>query len=112
MALPYFVPAKKLQISIDENLQQQLDAYQQKHPLNNNYYAKNIAPQDSIPKTKITTQLFEFDPNTLDENGFRKLGLNDKVIHTLINYRSKGGHFKNVEDIKKSTVYQMQMRKD
>ena len=101
VALPYLVPAKKLQISIDENLQQQLEDYQQKHPSNNNYYVKDVAPQDSTPTTKITTQLFAFDPNTLDENGFKKLGLSDKVIHTIINYRSKGGRFKNAEDIKK-----------
>ena len=32
---------------------------------------------------------------------FTKLGLSQKIIHTLINYRSKGGYFKTPEDIRK-----------
>ena len=32
LVLPLFVPAKKMQITIDENLQQQLDRYLQQHP--------------------------------------------------------------------------------
>ncbi|HVX27759.1 MAG TPA: helix-hairpin-helix domain-containing protein, partial [Parafilimonas sp.] len=49
----------------------------------------------------ISAKLFPFDPNTLDAQGFKQLGLSDKVIHTLINYRNKGGYFKTPQDIKK-----------
>lgn len=45
--------------------------------------------------------LFNFDPNTASEAELKKLGLNAKVVATLINYRSKGGHFYKPEDIKK-----------
>jgi competence protein ComEA len=45
--------------------------------------------------------LFYFDPNTLDEAGWKKLGLRDKTIHTIINYVSKGGRFRKPEDLSK-----------
>ena len=104
IVLPYFVPSKKLELSIDENLQAQLDNYQKQHP---DYKSKSTIKRDSFPtadtshQTKISTKLFQFDPNTINEDGFKQLGLNDKIIHTIINYRSKGGYFKNPEDIKK-----------
>ena len=46
-------------------------------------------------------QLFTFDPNTIDEAGFAQLGLREKTIHTIINYRNKGGHFYKPEDLRK-----------
>lgn len=45
--------------------------------------------------------LFHFDPNTLDATGFKQLGLPDKTIHTILNYRSKGGHFWKPDDLRK-----------
>ncbi len=45
--------------------------------------------------------LFYFDPNTMDENGWRKLGIRDKTIATIKNYLSKGGRFYKPEDIEK-----------
>jgi competence ComEA-like helix-hairpin-helix protein len=46
-------------------------------------------------------QLFYFNPNTLDEAGWQRLGLKDKTITTIKNYLSKGGKFYQPEDIKK-----------
>lgn len=46
-------------------------------------------------------ELFRFDPNTLPAEGWQKLGLNDKTIRILINYRNKGGRFYKPEDLKK-----------
>lgn len=46
-------------------------------------------------------ELFPFDPNTLSPEGWKKLGLNDKTIRILINYRNKGGRFYKPEDLKK-----------
>jgi competence protein ComEA len=45
--------------------------------------------------------LFYFDPNTIDETAWKKLGLKDKTIQTIKNYLSKGGHFYRSEDLKK-----------
>ncbi|MCU7550011.1 helix-hairpin-helix domain-containing protein [Chitinophagaceae bacterium LB-8] len=44
---------------------------------------------------------FQFDPNALDEQGWARLGLPTRTIHTIINYRSKGGWFYKKEDIQK-----------
>lgn len=46
-------------------------------------------------------ELFNFDPNTLGIEGFKKLGLRDKTIRTLINYRNKGGKFRKPDDLAK-----------
>ena len=101
IALPYFIPPRKLELNIDENLQQQLDRYQQKHPEHNSFNAYDSVPSsDTIHQIKKAI-LFQFDPNTLNEQEFRQLGLSDKIIRTIINYRSKGGYFKTPQDIKK-----------
>ncbi len=50
----------------------------------------------SIPHT-----LFSFDPNTISSEGWKKLGLPDRTIRTLLNYRSKGGRFRTPEDLRK-----------
>ncbi len=47
------------------------------------------------------TALFYFDPNKLSGEGWKKLGLRNKTILTIHNYISKGGRFKNKEDIQK-----------
>ncbi len=48
-----------------------------------------------------TINAFEFDPNTIDENGFAKLGLPQKLIKTILNYRGKGGKFYKPDDFRK-----------
>lgn len=44
---------------------------------------------------------FTFDPNILSKEGWQKLGLNERTIKTLINYRNKGGKFYKKEDLQK-----------
>jgi competence protein ComEA len=51
--------------------------------------------------SKSKGTLFYFDPNTLPAEGFKKLGLRDKTITTILNFRSKGGKFRQPSDIKK-----------
>ena len=65
---------------------------------------KNVAPDSAktFLKNEINeNDLFTFDPNTLNEAGWKRLGLNDRGIHTIINYRNKGGRFYKPEDIQK-----------
>lgn len=45
--------------------------------------------------------LFAFDPNTLDETGWARLGLREKTIKTILNYVSKGGRFRKPEDLER-----------
>ena len=46
-------------------------------------------------------ELFYFDPNTITEPEWKKLGLRDKTIKTIENYLSKGGHFYKPADLQK-----------
>ncbi|MBO9620287.1 MAG: helix-hairpin-helix domain-containing protein [Niabella sp.] len=46
-------------------------------------------------------RLFNFDPNTIDESGWKELGLRERTIRTILNYRSKGGHFRKPDDLQK-----------
>jgi competence ComEA-like helix-hairpin-helix protein len=45
--------------------------------------------------------LFPFDPNTLDEEGWKKLGIRPKTIGIIKNYLSKGGRFREPSDLAK-----------
>ncbi|MBK7588910.1 MAG: helix-hairpin-helix domain-containing protein [Bacteroidetes bacterium] len=67
-----------------------------------------IKLDETSEKHQISTPLtpFPFDPNSLDSLGFVKLGLRSKLIHTLLNYRNKGGRFYNKESVKR--IYGMQ----
>lgn len=45
--------------------------------------------------------LFRFDPNRLDKAGWIKLGLKEKQVQVILNYREKGGRFYKKEDLAK-----------
>ena len=57
--------------------------------------------ETSIKNDFSKGELFQFDPNALPPEGWRKLGLNEKTIATISNYRNKGGKFYKSEDLKK-----------
>lgn len=50
---------------------------------------------------KTKGEFFYFDPNSLSADGWEKLGLREKTIHTIQNYLSKGGKFRKPEDLQK-----------
>ena len=49
----------------------------------------------------FTGTMFYFDPNTLDAAGWQKLGIKDKTIASMQKYLSKGGRFKEPDDLRK-----------
>ncbi|NUO03527.1 MAG: helix-hairpin-helix domain-containing protein [Saprospiraceae bacterium] len=65
----------------------------------------NEYPQDqSFSTTKEKTppaESFNFDPNTADEVTLQKLGIPEKAIRVMMNYRAKGGRFRKKEDLAK-----------
>jgi competence protein ComEA len=100
--LPYFFTPHFKKPVVEEQLQKQLAALQNSKPDNSEVNEQATLTRDTtIEKQKPQPQLFYFDPNTLDEIGWKKLGVSDKTIHTIINYRNKGGHFYKPEDIRK-----------
>ncbi len=68
-------------------------------------YEQQQSPYDEVsdepPKTQRVVSLFPFDPNTLTAEGWRQLGIPDRTIRTIINYRTKGGRFRNTGDLQK-----------
>ena len=58
-------------------------------------------PGDKSYSKQHKGELFNFDPNTLDEAGWKQLGVRDKTINTIQNYITKGGKFYKPEDIRK-----------
>jgi competence protein ComEA len=97
---PFYYARKFNPPTIDSALQRQLDVVLQGNAVTDSgaAVANNEQPSSIIP---VNTTLFYFDPNTLDAEGFKKLGLRDKTVQTLLNYRSKGGHFGKADDIRK-----------
>lgn len=57
--------------------------------------------KNSAYRPPLKSELFYFDPNSLDEAGWSKLGLRDKTIATIKKYLQKGGKFYRPEDIRK-----------
>lgn len=102
--LPFFFTRDFKKPHADEQLQKQLMALQKNRSLpdSDGYDEETaFATDTTIENAKQNLQLFYFDPNTLDESGWKKLGLSNKTIQTIINYRNKGGRFKEAEDIRK-----------
>ena len=55
-------------------------------------------------KTKtIKINYFDFNPNTITKNEWKKLGFKDWQIKTIFNYKTKGGSWKTKSDVK--TIY-------
>ena len=49
----------------------------------------------------LHSELFYFDPNNLNLSEWRRLGLPDRLIQTILHYIEKGGRFRKAEDLKK-----------
>jgi len=70
----------------------------------NNNIARKESPAKPTPPPVVDP--FLFDPNTATFDDFVTLGLSERVAHTLINYREKGGKFFEKEDLQK--IYNLQ----
>jgi hypothetical protein len=55
----------------------------------------------SAEKIISSAELFFFDPNTISDMDFHRLGITDKQIRTIRNYQDKGGSFQSKTDFLK-----------
>lgn len=60
-----------------------------------------LATTPAATATNITLRPHPFDPNTLSEQGFLDLGLPEKLVHTILHYREKGGRFYRPESFQR-----------
>lgn len=56
---------------------------------------------NSYAKDEPMGELFNFDPNMASEAEWRRLGIREKTIKTIFNYRNKGGKFYKPEDLQR-----------
>ncbi len=107
VASRFFHPPKKplnKQLLIEELAQLKItvDSSSRQYPS----YTRNDDSYDyERPKRygnyEVKGVLFEFDPNTIDEEGWRKLGVSEKTAQTIQHFLAKGYTFKKPEDIGK-----------
>ena len=89
---------KRAEIKVQDSSE---DHYQKND--NENVYAYQYDKRKSNYNENeiIKGELFYFDPNTIIVSEWKRLGLKDKTIKTIENYRSKGGRFYKPEDLKR-----------
>jgi competence protein ComEA len=67
----------------------------------NDYDHSGSGELETDKNSTAPASMFYFDPNILSAAGWHKLGLSDRLTHTILNYIGKGGHFERPEDLKK-----------
>jgi len=90
---------------VDAQTQQQLTALSAKHHgtaiTDTDEEDTDSTSETSVAKTtKSTPELFYFDPNTLDDAGWNRLGFHDKTLEHIKEYKQKGA-FTKPEDLYK-----------
>src|SRR5699024_3376615 len=60
-----------------------------------------LAKQKAVDTEEASYELFYFNPNDLSLEGGRKLGVSDKIAHTIQHYLETGARFSDKEDLKK-----------
>jgi competence ComEA-like helix-hairpin-helix protein len=100
LAAPHLYTPKTLPPKIGKELEAYLD---NDSVSNTDFSSRNtwIIPAAVADTNPGPVHLFVFDPNTIPETGWKKLGLPDKLIRTISNYRNKGGQFRQATDIRK-----------
>jgi len=108
LMLPYLLPStspKTISISASEKatliqMNTEYIALQNEKKSNPYFYSNKIGKRQSLKPDS----LFKFDPNTIDVDGWQKLGLSEKQATVIENYKAKGGKFRKPEDIRKIFV--------
>jgi competence protein ComEA len=108
--LPYFFPSPKAEKNQKafEQFKNEIAALKTEQksdsPRYNNHaddYENNNFEPLKNNSTAAKIELFYFDPNSINATQWKKLGLRDKTISTILNYINKGGKFRSADDLKK-----------
>lgn len=106
---PFLVKEKQV-LTVDTVLQQQLDALavktnqsQTAGEINSDaeFYAPKESHFEKYRREKFSGTLFYFDPNKATAEEWKRLGVREKTIGTILNYRSKGGRFYKPDDLRR-----------
>jgi DNA uptake protein ComE-like DNA-binding protein len=104
--LPEFIPSPPVVMDKKRaaEIQEQIASLYKKDTGSHNqkFVKKNYTTNyDSTHHSNELGKLFTFDPNTLSEDGWKKLGISERTIRTIKKYISKGGRFRQPEDLGK-----------
>jgi competence protein ComEA len=106
-AIPIIYGAYKPVEKDDPNLLAEI----QKISIVDQAYANHIRDGIENSNAERVVKLFNFDPNTLDVDGWQTLGLSRKQSQSIINYTKKGGKFYKPEDLQKMYTISPEMYK-
>ncbi len=100
--LPVLFPKNEIRPEVDKVLQAQIDSIV-RYQHQGEKYSNNSYKNDDRNGQSATIKLepFRFDPNTLSEKGWLQMGLQERTVQILMNYRNKGGRFRKPEDLRK-----------
>ncbi len=90
-------------VKADDTILQSIDTLIEKDSKKPTRYEDNQVSYKYEPSagSSIQGELFVFDPNKLNLEGWKKLGLSERTVNTINNYRTKGGRFYKAEDVQK-----------
>ncbi|MGZ4048420.1 MAG: helix-hairpin-helix domain-containing protein [Bacteroidia bacterium] len=72
-------------------------------------FEKKYVSPASVDKTIVLkAERFNFNPNDLPEDDWKRLGLSVKQIRSIKNYETKGGKFRTKQDVKKMYAIPLQ----
>ena len=98
MDTAWMAAVKRSEIKVQDS---SVDRYQKNDNENAYAYQYDKRKNSYNEKDIIRGELFYFDPNTTTGPEWKRLGLRDKTIKTIENYRNKGGRFYNPEDLQR-----------
>ncbi len=105
-AYDYFYLSKRPVEKIDEQqlallaqLQQDTFSKYNRYASDNDGYKNYSRP--NYEKTEMKYRLFDFDPNVISKERWMELGVKEKTADGILNYISKGGKFRQADDINK-----------
>lgn len=64
-------------------------------------FEKEQILHDDAEKKRLKTQLFPFNPNTISDKEWKKLGFKDWQIKAIHKYKAKGGFWKTKKEVQK-----------
>lgn len=99
--LPDFFSSRKAPAAVNDEIKKDIAAAVPSSKKQDDDENGDLQTPFAPPENTKPAELFTFDPNTLDEEGFIRLGLPGKTAKTIINYRDKGGKFRMPEDLRK-----------
>lgn len=101
IAMPYFYPARRKPPPVNPVLASYLARTERQVGDSMEEPAGSYGSAGHKEGTVVKKENFFFDPNTITQEDWQRLGLPAKTARTIINYRSKGGRFRSAADIHK-----------